>query len=130
VRAANAAKLGLPIFGGDAIASPEMTSMFQDNPALLKPVVITAFAQGSEAFQKKFAKAAPGVQYDGNAAQGYDAMQALLLAYDGAPASKEPENVAAGITKQEFEGVCEILSLIQNNRNILTVMSCMKGEGT
>lgn len=110
VRAAAAAKLGLPIFGGDAIASPEITGTFKDNPALLKPVVITAFAQGSEAFKQKFAKAAPGLEYDGNAAQGYDAMRALLRAYDDAPASKEPENVAAGIIKQEFEGVWEILS--------------------
>lgn len=45
LRAAAAAKLGLPVFSGDAMANPEVAAMLQDNLALLRPVVITAFAQ-------------------------------------------------------------------------------------
>jgi ABC-type branched-subunit amino acid transport system substrate-binding protein len=105
VRAAAAAKLDLPILGGDAIASPQTSELLKDNPSLLKNVQITAFSQGSEAFQKRFAEAAPGVEYDGNAAQGYDAMHAVLRAYMAAPAPKEPRDIAQQIPKQNFTGV-------------------------
>lgn len=104
VRAAAAAKLDLPILGGDAIASPQTSALLKDNPSLLKNVQVTAFAQGSEAFQKRFAQAAPGVEYDGNAAQGYDAMHAILRAYMAAPAPKEPRDIAPHIPKQNFMG--------------------------
>lgn len=46
------------------------------------------------------------MQYDGNAAQGYDAMHTLLRAYMAAPAPKESEGLAQEIVKQKFEGVC------------------------
>lgn len=105
LRAAAAAKLDLPILGGDAIASPTTTDLLRDSPGLLKNVHITAFAQGSPAFQKKFAEVNPGLEYDGNAAQGYDAMHALLRAYMDAPAPKEPQDIASQITKQKFKGV-------------------------
>lgn len=104
LRAAAAAKLDLPILGGDAIASPMTADLLRDSPGLLKNVHISAFAQGSTAFQKKFAEANPGLEYDGNAAQGYDAMHTLLRAYMDAPPPKEPQDIASQITKQKFSG--------------------------
>jgi len=105
VRAADKAKLDLLILGGDAIASPFITDAFKDNPGLLKGVTITAFNQGSDDFQAKFKAAAPGVEYDGNAAQGYDAMTALLNAYSSTPSPREPRAIAKAIPKQNFIGV-------------------------
>lgn len=104
LRAASTAKLDLPILSGDAIASPQTTDLLRDTPGLLKNVHITAFAQGSPAFQKKFAEVNPGLEYDGNAAQGYDAMHTLLRAYMDAQAPKEPQDIASQITKQKFTG--------------------------
>lgn len=104
LREAAAAKLDLPVFGGDAIASPALTELLQDKPGLLKDVTATAFHQGTDAFKKKFAEFAPGVEYDGIAAQGYDAMQALLRAYAAAPAPKDPMSVALLIPQQNFTG--------------------------
>jgi hypothetical protein len=76
----------------------------QDKPGLLKDVTLTAFHQGTAEFKKKFAEFAPGVEYDGNAAQGYDAMQALLRAYAATPLPKDPPSVARMIPKQNFTG--------------------------
>lgn len=46
-----------------------MADLLKGKTELLKGVTVTSFAPGSEAFQQAFAKAAPGVEYDGNAAQ-------------------------------------------------------------
>jgi ABC-type branched-subunit amino acid transport system substrate-binding protein len=105
LREAAAVKLDLPVLGGDAIASPALTELLQDKPELLKSVTATAFHQGTDAFKKRFAEFALGVEYDGNAAQAYDAMQALLRAYAAAPAPKDSPSLARLIPKQNFTGL-------------------------
>jgi ABC-type branched-subunit amino acid transport system substrate-binding protein len=110
LRAADATKLNLPVFGGDALATSTTGQLLKNNPGLLRNVTVTAFSQGSDAFKRKFAAAAPGVTYHGSAAQGYDAMDVLLRAYVAASAPKDPSDIAKQITKQNFTGAYAYLN--------------------
>lgn len=92
------------MFAGDAAASSAMSDLLADNLGLLKGLTLTTFSQGSLDFQRKFQAAAPNVPYDGVAAQAYDAMAALLKAWEDTDPPREGKSLAERIPKQNFTG--------------------------
>lgn len=106
LKAAEANDLGLKIFGGDALADPMMVSLLKDSPTALKNLSVTTVNKGKNPFIKRFRAANPGVTYASFAAQGYDAMVALLRAYAAAAPPRDGPALVAQLQQQTFEGEC------------------------
>ena len=104
LKAAAANNLGLKVFGGDALADPMMVTLLKDNPAALKQLSATTVNKGKNPFIRRFRASNPGVTYGSFAAQGYDAMVALLRAYAAAGPPRDGPAITKELQQQVFEG--------------------------
>lgn len=104
MKAAVSQDLGLKVFGGDALADPMMVTLLKDMPAALKDLSVTTVNKGKNPFIRRFRAANPGITYGSFAAQGYDAMVALLRAYARAAPPKDGPALVKTLQQQKFEG--------------------------
>lgn len=104
LRAADNNALGLKIFSGDALADPMMVALLKDQPTALKDLSVTTVNKGKNPFIRRFRSAFPDVVYGSFAAQGYDAMAALLRAYADAAPPKGGPQLADALREASFEG--------------------------
>jgi ABC-type branched-subunit amino acid transport system substrate-binding protein len=104
LRAADNQKLELPLFAGDALADSMMVALLKDQPTALKNLSVTTVNKGKNPFIRRFRAAFPSVMYGSFAAQGYDAMVALLRAYAAAPPPRDGVALAQELQQLEFEG--------------------------
>jgi ABC-type branched-subunit amino acid transport system substrate-binding protein len=104
VKAAENNDLGLKIFSGDALADPMMVTLLKDQPSALKDLSVTTVNKGKNPFIRRFRDMFPNVTYGSFAAQGYDAMVALLKAYAAAAPSRDGQDLADQLQRQQFEG--------------------------
>lgn len=104
LKAAENNDLGLKIFGGDALADPMMVTLLKDQPSALKALSVTTVNKGKNPFIRRFRAAFPDVTYGSFAAQGYDAMVALMKAYADAAPPKDGAELANQLRQQQFEG--------------------------
>lgn len=106
LRAADNNALGIKIFSGDALADPMMVALLKDQPTALKELSVTTANKGKNPFIRRFRSAFPDVVYGSFAAQGYDAMAALLRAYADAAPPKGGPQLADALRDASFEGGC------------------------
>lgn len=104
LKAAENNDLGLKIFSGDALADPMMVTLLKDQPSALTDLSVTTVNKGKNPFIRRFRSAFPDVHYGSFAAQGYDAMVALLKAYAAAAPSRDGQDLADQLQQQQFEG--------------------------
>jgi hypothetical protein len=110
LKAAENNDLGLTIFSGDALADPMMVTLLKDQPSALKGLSVTTVNKGKNSFIRRFRSAFPDVTYGSFAAQGYDAMVALLKAYASAAPSRDGQDLADQLQQQQFEGERQCLA--------------------
>ncbi|KAF8056017.1 Atf7ip [Scenedesmus sp. PABB004] len=109
--AAVAAKLDLPLYGGDSTSDATVWSNLAQaaSPAAaqsaLGTFISTLPAPGPDSFAQAFAKFSPGTTYQSFSAQAYDATDALLRALAAAGPPFAGPAVVAALQKQKFEGM-------------------------
>lgn len=103
---AAAAKLALPLYGGDGVADTGLLQAVAGSPSAIANLTATGFSPGTPAFKAAFAAAnGNGTAYHAAAATGYDAMVALLRAYEAAAPPKAGPELAAQLHDTKFDGV-------------------------
>jgi ABC-type branched-subunit amino acid transport system substrate-binding protein len=110
LKAAAAAQLDLPLYGGDALADVTLSNSVTNTPGAtqLSRVTATAPNPGQEGFVKVFNMFDGGkTPFNGFAASAYDAMVALLQALKAAGAPYKGDAVLQQLLKQKFEGELE-----------------------
>jgi ABC-type branched-subunit amino acid transport system substrate-binding protein len=107
LKAAAAANLDLPLYGGDSLADVTLSNSVANTPGATQLARITATAPnpGQEGFVKVFNAFDGGkTPFNGFAATAYDAMVALLQALKAAGPPYKGEGVLQQLLKQTFEG--------------------------
>jgi ABC-type branched-subunit amino acid transport system substrate-binding protein len=109
LNAAAAAKLDLPLYGGDALADVTLSKSVSNTPGatLLPRLTVTAPNPGQEGFAKLFDAFDNGkTPFSGFAATAYDAMVAMLQALQAAGRPYSGKAVLQQLLKQKFAGAC------------------------
>ncbi|KAF6254600.1 periplasmic binding protein-like I [Scenedesmus sp. NREL 46B-D3] len=108
LKAAAAARLDLPLYGGDSLADVTVSNSVTNTPAaaLLPRLTVTAPNPGQEGFRQRFDAFDGGeTPFNGFAATAYDAMAAMLRALGAAGAPYAGESVLQQLLRQKFQGV-------------------------
>ncbi|KAF6234464.1 periplasmic binding protein-like I [Scenedesmus sp. NREL 46B-D3] len=106
--AAKAANISLPIFAGDALSDYMLYEQLAGRPSLINTFTSTSVSPGSREFVQaysSFTGSDPSTNYQAFAAHAYDAVTALLRAYQAAAAPKDGAAVKAQLDKLDFQGV-------------------------
>jgi ABC-type branched-subunit amino acid transport system substrate-binding protein len=108
LRAADKAKLNLPVIGsGGAAQADQANGLLHDSLGLLERMSVVVEAPSSKEFQARL-QAAVGNRTgkeQPTAGHAYDAITLLLRAYAAAAEPKRGAEIAAEIPGQKFEGV-------------------------
>lgn len=114
LKAAAAAQLDLPLFGGDALADVTLSNSVANTPGASQLARLTATAPnpGDKSFVELFNTFDGGkTPFNGFAASAYDAMVALLQALKAAGPPYKGEAVLRQILQQKFEGGWGLMKL-------------------
>lgn len=116
--AAKAANISLPIFAGDALSDYMLYEQLAGRPSLINTFTSTSVSPGSREFVQaysSFTGSDPSTNYQAFAAHAYDAVTALLRAYQAAAAPKDGAAVKAQLDKLDFQG--ERLAVLSVSRH-------------
>lgn len=103
------------------MADPMMVTLLKEQPEPLRNLSLTTVNKGKNPFIRRFRSTFPDVAYGSFAAQGYDAMVALLRAYAAAQPPRDGQAVADELQEVAFEGEWPTMS-----RPAWINMSCVK----
>jgi ABC-type branched-subunit amino acid transport system substrate-binding protein len=95
----------LKFFGGDSLTDVTLLERIGKRPSTVASLTLTSPSFGSDAFKQQYRNFTSNKQpYGYQAGHAYDAMVALMRAFQAAAAPKDGPAIKAALQLQKFEG--------------------------